>query len=94
MHPAGVLLKMKLKINREHVVVKSGLLVLNSPQAKARYNSDAESGQTSGSYSTDLTAANGHLDNNFNATKVDKTLHTQVAAETAAQTAVELGLQA
>ncbi|MFT8781444.1 hemagglutinin repeat-containing protein [Acetobacter orientalis] len=53
-----------------------------------------ESGQTSGSYSTDLTAANGHLDNNFNATKVNNTLHTQVAAETAAQTAVELGVQA
>ncbi|WP_373687497.1 hemagglutinin repeat-containing protein [Acetobacter sp. P5B1] len=57
-------------------------------------NIGVESGETHGTYDTDLTTANGHLDNTFNATKVNNTLNTQTAAETAAETAVEVGAQA
>ncbi|MCP1195071.1 hemagglutinin repeat-containing protein [Acetobacter senegalensis] len=57
-------------------------------------NIGVESGSSTGSYSTDLTAANGHLENDFNASKVNNTLSTQTAAETAAETAVEVGIQA
>ncbi|WP_179194144.1 hemagglutinin repeat-containing protein, partial [Acetobacter indonesiensis] len=55
---------------------------------------DVETGSSTGAYSTDAVTANGHLDNSFNATKVNNTLQTQVGAETAVETAVEVGIQA
>jgi hypothetical protein len=57
-------------------------------------NVTVESGGSTGRFSTDLIAGNGHLDNTFNATKVSTTLQTEIGAETAAETAVELGVQA
>ncbi|OUI97735.1 hypothetical protein HK14_02005 [Acetobacter cibinongensis] len=55
---------------------------------------DVETGSSTGAYSTDAVTANGHLDNSFNATKVNNTLQTQVGAETAVETAAEVGIQA
>ncbi|WP_264802282.1 hemagglutinin repeat-containing protein, partial [Acetobacter indonesiensis] len=54
---------------------------------------DVETGSSTGAYSTDAVTANGHLDNSFNATKVNNTLQTQVGAETTVETTVEVGIQ-
>ncbi|NVN02093.1 two-partner secretion domain-containing protein [Asaia spathodeae] len=54
---------------------------------------DVQSGSTSGHYSTDLAGANGHLDNDFDAKKLNTTLQIQTAGQTLAESAVEVGKQ-
>ncbi|MDR6182164.1 hypothetical protein [Asaia bogorensis] len=54
---------------------------------------DVESGSTTGHYGTDLAAANGHLDNDFDAKELNTTLQIQTAGQTLAESAVEVGKQ-
>ncbi|WP_336763398.1 hemagglutinin repeat-containing protein [Asaia sp. VD9] len=55
---------------------------------------DVQSSSTIGYYSTDLAGANGHLDNDFDARKLNTTLQIQTAAQTLAESAVEVGAAA
>ncbi len=57
-------------------------------------NIDVQSGSTIGHYSTDLAGANGHLDNDFDAKKLNTTLQIQTAGQTLAESAVEIGAAA
>jgi len=57
-------------------------------------NIDVQSGSTTGHYSTDLAGANGHLDNDFDAKKLNTTLQIQTAGQTLAESAVEIGAAA
>ncbi|WP_146926959.1 hemagglutinin repeat-containing protein, partial [Asaia bogorensis] len=50
-------------------------------------NIDVQSGSTTGHYGTDLAGANGHLDNDFNARKLNTTLQIQTAGQTLAESA-------
>ncbi|WP_459772695.1 hemagglutinin repeat-containing protein [Asaia astilbis] len=54
-------------------------------------NIAVQSGSTTGQYSTDLIKANGHLENDFNAKKLNTTLQIQTAAETLAESAYQVG---
>ncbi|WP_291366431.1 hemagglutinin repeat-containing protein [Acetobacter sp. UBA5411] len=57
-------------------------------------NIAVNAGSVSGAYTTDVASANGHLANDFSAAKVSNTLQTEIGAETAAESAAELGVQA
>lgn len=57
-------------------------------------NIDVQSGSTTGHYSTDLAGANGHLDNDFDAEKLNTTLRIQTAGQALAESAVEIGAAA
>ncbi|MCH4091118.1 two-partner secretion domain-containing protein [Acetobacter sp.] len=57
-------------------------------------NIAVNAGSVSGTYTTDVASANGHLANDFSAAKVSNTLQTEIGAETAAESAAELGVQA